>query len=281
MATIAIIGAGDVGGAVAQAIASRDCVARVLLIDANAAAAAGKALDIRQMGAVDGFHTRIEGTGELDRAIGCAACVVADRFGPAGAEHDDDSASFVARLAAAAGDAPIVFAGAGQEALMLSAALDARIPRARILGSAAEAYRSAVAAMVALEARTSPDDISLAVVGAPGHLVVPFNDATIGGYALERVLRQAQIAALEARLPRLWPPASYALGAAAARVVEAVVHDDRRTHHVFTVLDGELGVRRRVGALPAALGARGIQSLRVPPLDARDRVRLETTLGTA
>lgn len=279
---IAIVGAGELGGAVAQAIASRDCAGRVLLIDANAAAAAGKALDIRQMGAVDGFHTRVDGAGDLDHAVGCAVCVVADRFGgPAAAGPEDEGPSFLTRLVCATGDAPIVFAGANHDGLILAAARDAGASRARLIGSAAEAYRSAVVAMVALEARTSPDDVALAVVGAPHGLVVPLSEATIGGYALDRVLSQAQIAAVEARAARLWPPAAYALGAAAARVVASLVHDDRRTHHVFTVLDGELGVRRRVGALPASLGARGILALRVPPLDARDRVRLETTLGTA
>ena len=51
MTTVAIVGAGDVAGAAAQALASRDAVRRVLLVDANQGAAAGKALDIRQSGA--------------------------------------------------------------------------------------------------------------------------------------------------------------------------------------------------------------------------------------
>ena len=90
MTSVAVIGAGDVGGAVAQALATRDRVSRVLLVDAAANVAAGKALDIQQSGAVSGFHTRLEGTDDLTRAMGAAACVIADRHGQPSAEWIGD-----------------------------------------------------------------------------------------------------------------------------------------------------------------------------------------------
>src|SRR5262245_66477393 len=62
MTTAAIIGAGDLGGAVAQALAARDRVARLVLIDPAGTVAAGKALDLQQSGAVHGFHTRLAAT---------------------------------------------------------------------------------------------------------------------------------------------------------------------------------------------------------------------------
>jgi malate/lactate dehydrogenase len=70
-----------------------------------------------------------------------------------------------------------------------------------------------------------------------------------------------------------------ALGAAAARVVEALVHDGRRSHSVMTVLDGEFGVRNRAGVLPALLGSGRILQSRVPTLNTREQVRLATSLG--
>ena len=82
MATVAIVGAGSLGGAVAQALAARDRVRRILIVDAAAGVAAGKALDILQSGAVSGAHTRLEGTDDLTRVVGAAACVIADRHGP-------------------------------------------------------------------------------------------------------------------------------------------------------------------------------------------------------
>ena len=55
MTTAAIIGAGDIGGAIAHALARRESANRVWLIDAAGSAAAGKALDIQQSGAIEGL----------------------------------------------------------------------------------------------------------------------------------------------------------------------------------------------------------------------------------
>ena len=69
-ADVCIIGAGDIGGAVAHALARSERVSRVLLIDADAKVAAGKALDIQQSGAVDLFHVRLDGTDDVSRVAG-------------------------------------------------------------------------------------------------------------------------------------------------------------------------------------------------------------------
>ena len=66
MSTVAILGAGELGGAIAHALAARGSVSRVLLIDPHGQVAAGKALDIQQAGAITGFHTRLEGTDRSD-----------------------------------------------------------------------------------------------------------------------------------------------------------------------------------------------------------------------
>ena len=77
--TVAIVGAGPIGGAAAYTLALGDRVGRVALIVEAANAAAGKALDIRQAGAIARFHTLLEGTDDLSRVVGCSACIVADR----------------------------------------------------------------------------------------------------------------------------------------------------------------------------------------------------------
>src|SRR5688572_7943911 len=253
MATVAIIGAGDLGGAIAQALAADDRVSSVLIVDARSSAAAGKALDIQQSGAVDSFHTRLEGTDETSRAAGCQVCVIADRFGHTLSEwQGEEGLSMLTRLAPFLGDAPIVFAGATHADLIAHASREARLPRQRLIGSSPEALASAVAAITALEAHCSSVEVSLTVLGTPpAGFVVPWSEASIGGYALDRVLAQVQLTKIEARVARLWPPGPYALGAAAAHVTKAILHASRRSFSVLTPLGGEFGVRNRVGVLPA------------------------------
>lgn len=279
--TVCIIGAGELGGAVADALAHGERVARVLLIDDAAQVAAGKALDIQQSGAIAGFHTRLEGTSDLTRVTGCAVCVLADRTGrPSSEWQGDDALVLIKRLVPYLGSAPIVCAGTAQAGVLSLAAREAGIRRERLIGSSAEALAIAARAIVAMEAQCSPSEVGLTMLGTPpSGFVVPWSDASIGGYALERVLTQVQLTRVDARVARLWPPGPFALGAAAARVAEAITQSSRRAFSVLTVLGGEFGVRGRVGALPAVLSTGGIAHARVPALNTRERVRLEIALG--
>ena len=282
MSSVTIIGAGSLAGAVAQALAARDTIRRVLLVDTAAGVAAGKALDIMQSGAVSGSHTRLEGTDELSRAVGSSACVIADRYGPPESEWaGDEGLGLLRQLLPWIENTPLIFSGALQAGLMLTARREHYVRRPLLVGSAPEAYASAMRSMVALEAGCSPAEVSLAVLGLPpAGLVVPWSEAAIGGFGLERTLTPVQMSRLGARAARLWPPGPFALGMAAARAVEAVVTGSRRALSVLTVLDGEYGVRDRLGSMPALLDSGGVALVRVPPLSPRERVLVETALAT-
>jgi malate dehydrogenase len=278
--TVSIIGAGEVGGACAHALARRDTVSRVLLVDAAARVASGKALDIRQSAPVDHFHTRLEGTDDPARIVGSSVCVVADRFGPPAAEWNGEEAlAHLSRLRPYVGAAPLVFAGASHADVLVSMTREAGYRREKVIASNPEVFRAAVRSIVALEARCSPAEVMLTVLGMPPRFVVPWSEASIGGYALERVLTTVQVTRIEARTARLWPPGAYALGAAAARIAEAIVSSSRQTMSVLTVLDGEFGIRDRVGTLPVLLAPTGVAQTRVPQLNTRERVLVETALG--
>ena len=278
--TVCIFGAGELGGSIAHALARSERARRVVLVDAAATVAAGKALDIQQSGAVEGFHTRLEGTDDATRVAGCAVCIVADRFGRPSTEwQGDEGLAMLVRLVPHVGEMPIVFAGANQTTLMSMVGREARLPRQRLIGSAPEALVSAITAITAMEALCSPREVQLTVLGAPEGFVVPWSEASIGGYALEHVLSQVQLTRIQARAAKLWPPGPFTLGLAAARVTEALLTSSRRAFSVLTMLGGEFGVRGRVGAVPALLSTTGIVHTRVPTLSSRERVQLDIALG--
>jgi malate dehydrogenase len=279
--TVAIVGAGDLGAAVAWALAASDCAQRLLLVDTQASVAAGKALDMQQAGAVSGWHTRLQGTDDISRVMGSAVCVLADRAGQPSSEwQGEDALALLRRLAPYVAEAPIVMAGALQGPLIFAAGRELGVPRQRLIGSAPEGLASAVKAIVALEARCSPTEVMLTVLGAPkAGFVIPWSEASIGGYALGSVLSQVQQVRVDALSQRLWPPGPGTLGTAAARVVRALLQSSRRAHSVLTLLDGEFGVRHRVGAVPARLSTTGIVETREPRLSTRERVQVETALG--
>jgi malate dehydrogenase len=275
MVTVAILGAGDAGGAPADALARSGALDHVLLVDDAPGVAAGKALDIRQAGAITGSRTRVDGTDAIPDARGCAVCVIAD------AARGDDAPDLrrLVQVAGTVGPVPLVFAGATQAVALGSAAADLALPGRRLAGAGGLAMASAVAAVVAMEAACSPREVSLTVLGTPGGgWVVPWGQAAVSGVALERVLSPPRVRRIEARLARLWPPGPHLLGVAAARLVRAMLGSSRQALPVLTTLDGVFGVRGRVGIVPARLSPQGIAELVEPALEPRDLTALHTAL---
>ena len=78
MREVAILGAGPIGGSVAQMLARLDVVATIRLIDESGAVAQGKALDIMQSAGLEGFSTTVVGTTELSAGGRASMVVLAD-----------------------------------------------------------------------------------------------------------------------------------------------------------------------------------------------------------
>ena len=277
MPVIAIIGAGTLGGALAHLVASRDLYREVRLIDDDAGVAAGKALDIRQAGAIEGFGTAVVGDGGASAALGADVVVLTGPAADPDAEWAGGAGLDRLRRAARFGSrAVIVCAGAGQRGLIERGVSEAGIDRRRLIGSAPEALRGALCAVAALEVGCEASEVALTVLGAPPrHVVVPWSQASAGGLSLEARLAPARQRRLHERSAALWPPGPYALAAAAARVAASLAAGSGRQLCCFVAVDGEFGARRQVLAAPVRLGAGGVARIVEPRLNARERGQLE------
>jgi malate/lactate dehydrogenase len=280
MSIITILGAGPLGGALAHTLAGRNRVGMVRLIDPASGVAAGTALDVRQAGPVERFDTRVTAAGQIDAVIGSGAVVVT---GPADTPDEEwqgeEALALLTRVAALTDRAPIVCAGATQGPLVACGVQQLGIDRRRILGSGPGALVSGLRALVALEAGVSPDEVSINLLGVPpAHPVVPWSNATVGGYPLEDTLSPPQLTRLRHRLEQLWPPGPYALASAATRVVEALVGGgSRRTFACF--VGASSGEGPGVQSVDVTLGPGGIEDILTPTLSRLERVRLENALS--
>src|SRR5689334_24806732 len=165
MATIAILGAGDIGGALARQLAAIDLVSRIVIVDELANIAAGKALDVAQSAPVDRYHTTMAGTADVAAVVGAVVIVLADTAQPVAEWKDEAGLALIKRAAGLNQRAPIICAGTAQATVIERGVNEAGISRMRLFGSAPEALRSAITAIVALEAAAAPADISLSVLG--------------------------------------------------------------------------------------------------------------------
>ena len=280
--TAVIFGAGDIGGATARQLAAIDLVSRIVVVDDLANVAAGKALDVAQSAPVDRYHTAMVGTADVAAVVGAVLIVIADTAAqPVTEWKDEGGLALLKRIAGLNQQAPIICAGIAQATLVERGANELGVSRLRLFGSAPEALRSAVVAMVALEADAAPADISLSVVGRPPkQIIVPWDEASIGGRTAARVLTAVQLSRLEARIARLWPPGPYALAAAAARIARSALTGTRRTHAALVAVTRNEGIAGRSAMMPIQLQPSGIATLVPPALSARDRTRYDTALRT-
>jgi malate dehydrogenase len=275
MARIAIIGAGSTAGALAHKLAVRGRVREVRLIDPAGTIAQGKALDIMQSSPIDSFATRVAGMDAIAAAAGADVIVVADPASGQGEHAGESGLALLRQLAALDAAAPIVFAGAAQRELIARATGELRLAPHRVLGSAPFALESALRAVAGVMLDGSGVEVTLRVVGVPPHgAVVAWEEATAHGQPLSTQLPPHVIAALSARIAGLWPPGPYALGSAAARVVEAVANGSRRRYSCFVAV--RPGV---VTAMPAELGARGVSRILEPSLTRQERTMMENALA--
>ncbi len=280
MATVTILGAGDIGGALARQLAAVDLVSRIVLVDDLANVAAGKALDVAQSSPVDRYHTAMSGTAELAAVVGAVVVVIADTAAqPVSEWKDEGGLVLIRRVAGLNQHAPILCAGAGQSTLVERGVNELGVSRSRLFGSAPEALRSAVTAIVALEANAAPADISLSVLGRPpDQIIVPWDETSIAGRRATQVLSAAQLARLDARIARLWPPAPYTLASAASRLIRTALTRSPRIHAALVAVTRDEGTPGRSAMMPVTLQPSGILSLVPPSLSSRDRVRFETAM---
>ncbi len=278
MREVAIVGAGDLGGAIAHLLAKRNAVRAVTLIDDSGRVAAGKALDIAEAAPIEAFSTDIEGTADFSRTAGASVVVLADRAG--GGEWQGEEALMLLRRLMIAARAVVLCAGAAQREVIDRGVRELKIARRRLFGTAPGALASGARALIALAADGSPQDVAVALLGVPPtHTVIAWEDATIGGGRLTSVIDQPTRHRLAASIGRLWPPGPHALAAAAVNAIDAMAGRSRRLAVCFVGPDTSSGVSTRAAAFPVRLGPDGIVQVVTPQLSVAERVALENAIA--
>jgi malate dehydrogenase len=276
MLEVAILGAGDLGGSLAMTLARRAPIRRIRLIDPAGSVAAGKALDLQQAGAIEGFGTEIGGSDDVTTASGADIIALADQAGATSSEWSGESGlRLLTRVAHVASHATFLCAGARQRELVERGVRDLKIPPTRLFGTAPAALCAAVRAIVGLELDRAAVDVSVTVLGVPpSHVVVPWEAAGIDGEPLFSMIPSSRLRRIEERLMRLWPPGPYALASAAAAVCRTLGSGSHRSFTCFVYDDRGVAL-----SAPVQLGRHGIDRVLPVALSARDQVIVDNAIG--
>ena len=271
----AILGAGPIGSAIAQRLAERERVREIRLIDDAAGAAAGKALDIRQAGPIGGYDTTVEGTPDVLAAAGADVVVFADSV--ADGEWDGDRGlTLVQQLVRAGSTAAFVFAGPRQTWLMEAAARELHVAADRLLGTAASALPSMVAAL--LHAETGEAGANVNVTGRPPASVIAWSAATMGGRLVTECVPAHRLLAMSQALTKLWPPGPQSIAAPTALVVEALGSGSRTPLPAAALTNGEWGASGVVALMRVDLGNGRVLRRLIPAQSPQERTETENAI---
>ena len=280
MSLIAIVGAGHLGGSLAHTLASKDLCTTVSLIDDSHDIATAKALDIAQAGPIEAFRTQLTADAGLITTKSADIVILAGPASNPDTEWDETTGLKQLHQIKKINRQAIVLCAGSQHSGLIELGVDeAAISSSRLIGTAPEAYRAAVRALVALEVGCPASVVSLTLFGhAPDRFVIAWSQATIDGSLLEDRISATRMARLRNRVAALWPPGPYALAEAAVHVVRCITTGSKKMPCCFVVPERLSGSRQRVFVSPVEFNSLGVAQLAKPNLSTRERNLLKTAM---
>ncbi|HEX2291719.1 MAG TPA: malate dehydrogenase [Gaiellaceae bacterium] len=290
---VTVVGAGNVGATCAQELARRD-YCDVALVDIKDGLAEGKALDINQAGAVLGYEPRVVGSTEYDITAGSDVVVVTAGVPRTGDMSRDDLVStnekivgsVTEQVVAESPDAVLIVVSNPLDAMCHVAKNVSGWPKNRVFGMAGILDTARFSTFIAWATGASVKDVTAMVLGGHGDQMVSVVSATsVGGVPLRKLLPDDQIAQLVDRTAKgggelvklLGTSAWYAPGAAAARMVDAIMLDEKRILPCTVLLEGEYGIDDLYMGVPVKLGAGGIEEILELELSDDEREQLQAS----
>jgi malate dehydrogenase len=276
---IGLIGAGNIGGELANLAVSRE-LGDVVLFDIAAKEnfAKGKALDLEQASALSGADAKVTGTSNWEDLAGADVLIITAGIPrKPGQSRDDIVETNLPIIRNVADNAkkhcPNAFA------IVISNPLDAMVyeykrrtgaPRAKVVGMAGVLDSARLALFLAREAGASVKDVRAMVLGGHGDDMVPvLSHTTINGIPVQKLVAKEALDKLIERtrkgggeiLSLMGTSAYYAPAISAIEMAEAYLGDQKRVLPCAALLEGEYGYSDLYMGVPVVIGAGGVERI--------------------
>src|ERR671916_609742 len=289
---VAVVGAGNVGATAAPRLAGKNLARTVVMIDVVDGIPQGKGLDQWQSGPIEGFDTRVIGSGNYDEAAGAEVFVVTAGIArKPGMSRDDlvkTNAGIVRsvseQIARVAPKSVLVVVSNPLDVMCYVAMKASRFPRDRISGMAGVLDTARYRTFLAEALDVSVEDIQAMVLGGHGDTMVPLISYTVvSGIPITQLMPREQLDAIVDRTRNggaeivkylKTGSAYYAPSSGAVQMVEAIVNDQKRILPCAAYLEGEYGMSGLYLGVPCKLGRRGLEKVIEVQLTAEERASL-------
>ncbi len=296
---IGLVGGGQIGGNLAL-LAVQKSLGEVLLYDIAAAEGMikGKALDINQLSAVDGYDCRVTAsTNPADLAGSDVIIITAGVPRKPGMTREDllDINLKIIRDVAAnikqhAPGAFVINVANPLDAMVFALHKITGFDKKMVCGMAGVLDTSRFKCFVAEALSCSIRDVDALVLGGHGDDMVPIlRHTTVGGVPITKLLPKEKLDAIVKRtreggaeLVALYKTGSAYFGPAASSIAmaESYLLDRKRILPVASLLEGEYGIKGYFIGVPAQIGAGGVEKVLELDLEASEKAELEKSFAS-
>ncbi|CFX10580.1 Malate dehydrogenase [Candidatus Filomicrobium marinum] len=280
---IALIGSGMIGGTLAHLVGLKE-LGDVVMFDIAEGLPNGKALDIAQSGAVEGFDCALKGTSSYADIEGADVCIVTAGVPRKPGMSRDDLLGINLKVMEQVG-AGIKKYAPNSLVIAITNPLDAMVwalqkasglPRNMVIGMAGVLDASRFRHFLATELNVSVEDVSAFVLGGHGDDMVPLiRYSTVSGIPLPDLVKMGWIK--QERLDEIVDrtrkgggeivallktgSAFYAPAASAIEMADSYLKDKKRVLPCAAYLNGEYGVKGLYVGVPVVIGAGGAERI--------------------
>lgn len=297
MSKVTIVGAGNVGATCANVLAFKKIADEIYMLDLKEGVAQGKAMDMNQTAQLLGFSSKIKGVVASDYAATANSDVVVITSGvprKPGMTREEligVNAGIVKEVAANvlkySPNAILVIVSNPMDTMAYLTSKVTGLPKHRVIGMGGALDSSRFKYYLSEALNANPTEVEGMVIGGHGDTtMIPVTRlATYKGIPVSELLTKEALDKVVADTMvggatltgLLGTSAWYAPGAAAASVVETIIHDQKKVIPCCVALEGEYGQNDICIGVPVVLGKNGWEKIIDLKLTAEEKEKFEAS----
>ena len=299
---VAVVGAGSVGATLAYACLVQGIGRTIALYDLDAAKARAEVLDLNH-GLQFVPQATVVGSDDPEVCRGADLVVITagakQKPGQTRLELAEANVALcrelVPRLLAVAPDAILLLVTNPVDVITYAALKFSGLPPRRVFGSGTVLDSSRLRLLVAEHCGVAVQSVHAYIAGEHGDSEIPlWSGAAIGSVpllawdvpgrpALDAAAREdihRRVVGAAGEIIRGKGATNYAVGLAAARIIEAVLRDQRQVLPVSSLLDGQAGIGDVCLSLPSVVDRQGVDTVLPSPLSEEEAAGLRRSADT-
>ena len=300
MNKISLIGAGNIGGTLAHLLALKK-LGNITLIDVVTGMPQGKALDLSQSSAVEGFTGLIEGTNDFSKMKGSDVIIITAGLPRKPGMSRDDlleiNGKIIKKIALDikkyAPKAFVICITNPLDAMVYVLQKYSKLPKNMCVGMAGVLDSSRMKYFLSDALKVSVNDVETFVLGGHGDDMVPLiNYTTIGGVPLidfiklkkfpyskiEKIVDRTRMGGGEIVKLLKNGSAFYAPASSAIQMAEAFLLNQKKLLPCAAYINGQYGLKNMYMGVPTIIGNKGIEKIIEVKLTAKEKLMLKKSV---